>query len=148
MEPESVVYCYCRSVLLSVVIWCQLSLENQALLKPLHSVFQARKRHININVLIRLRLGRLPVWPWDKPRLSQGQTQVVSGTNRGFLLILHSGSLVCPWDKPGLSLGQTRWRMAAEKVYVPNVYVPFLAPSFAIAAVNLVSVLNVFSVIY
>ena len=37
--------------------------------------------------------------------------------------------------KPSLSLGQTgfvpgtsRWRMAAEKVYVPNVYVPFLAP--------------------
>ena len=51
---------------------------------------QARKRHINTNVLIRLRLGRPPLCPWDKPSLSQGQTQVVPGTNRGFLLILHS----------------------------------------------------------
>ena len=73
---------------------------------------QARKRHININILVRLRLGRPPVCPWDKPGLSQGQTQVVPGTNRGFLLILHNGSPACPRDKPGLSLGQTsgEWR--------------------------------------
>ena len=73
---------------------------------------QARKRHININVLVRLHLGRPPVCPWDKPGLSQGQTQVVPGTNRAFLFILHSGSPVCPWDKPGLSLEQTggEWR--------------------------------------
>ena len=64
------------------------------------SLNQARKRHININVLVRLRLGRPPVCPWDKPSLSLGQTQVVPGTNQGFLLILHSGSPVCPWDKP------------------------------------------------
>ena len=88
------------------------------------SITQVRKRHININVLVRLRLGRPPVCPWDKPSLSQGQTQVAPGTNPGFLLILHSGSpslslgqtqfvpAVCPWDKPSLSLGQTsgEWR--------------------------------------
>ena len=63
--------------------------------------FQARRRHININFWVQLRLGRPavetnPVCPRDKPRLSQGQ--------RGFLLILHIGSPVCPWDKPVLSL--------------------------------------------
>ena len=57
-------------------------------------------------------LGTTPGLSWDDPGLSQGQTQVVPGTNRGFLLILHSGSRVCPWDKPGLSLGQIggEWR--------------------------------------
>ena len=68
---------------------------------------QARKRHININFLVRLPLGRPPVCPRDKPSLSLGQTRVVPGTNPGFLLILHSGSPVCPRDKPSLSLGQT-----------------------------------------
>ena len=53
-----------------------------------------------------------PVALGTTPGLSLGQTGVVPGTNRGFLLILHSGSPVCPWDKPGLSLGQTggEWR--------------------------------------
>ena len=76
---------------------------------------QARKGTININVLVRLRLGRPPVCPWDDPRfvpgtnpgcprdkprfspyvtqwkpsLSLGQTRFVPGTNP-----------VCPWDKP------------------------------------------------
>ena len=77
-----------------------------------------------------------PVALETTPGLSLGQTQFVPGTNPG-----------CPRDKPrfspyftqwkpSLSLGQTRfvpgtnrWRMAAEKVYVPNVYVPFLAPT-------------------
>ena len=45
---------------------------------------QARKRHININFLVRLPLGRPPVCPRDK-------TQFVPGTNPG-----------CPWDKPGV----------------------------------------------
>ena len=48
-----------------------------------------------------------PVALGTTPSLSLGQTQFVPGTNRGFLLILHSGSPVCPWDKPVLSLGQT-----------------------------------------
>ena len=62
-------------------------------------------------------------WFWDdrgfvpgiSPGLSLGQTRCNSGTNPGFLLILHSGSL-----------GQTRGRRAAQKVYVKKVYVPFL----------------------
>ena len=53
---------------------------------------QARKRHININVLARLPLT--PGLSWLRPRF-------VPGTNPGFLLILHSGSPVCPRDKTG-----------------------------------------------
>ena len=55
-------------------------------------VFRARKRHININFLVRLGLGRPWICHWDKrrfspyftqwtPSLSQGQTQLVPGTN-------------------------------------------------------------------
>ena len=73
-----------------------------------------------------------PVALGTTPGLSLGQTQFVPGTNPG-----------CPGDKPrfspyftqwkpSLSLGQARfvpgtnrWRMAAEKVYVLKVYVPF-----------------------
>ena len=54
---------------------------------------QARKRHININLFVRLVLGR----PRDKPGFSPYFTQwkprkpgFVPGTN-----------LVCPWDNPG-----------------------------------------------
>ena len=57
-------------------------------------VCQARKRHININFLVRLALGRPRVCPRDKPRfsplftqwtpgLSKGQTRFVRGTNPG-----------------------------------------------------------------
>ena len=62
-----------------------------ALLEP---EIQARKRHININFLVRLLLGRPRECPWDKPRfssyftqwkpsLSLGQTQFVPGTIPG-----------------------------------------------------------------
>ena len=55
---------------------------------------QARKRHMNINLLLRLALGRPRACPSDKPRfspyltqwkrsLSQWQTQFVPGTNPG-----------------------------------------------------------------
>ena len=87
--------------------------------------FQASKRHININFLVRLLLGRPRDCPWDKPGLSLGQTHFVPGIKPGFLLILHNGSPVCPRDKPSLSLRQSRGRRAAEKVYVLKVYVPF-----------------------
>ena len=76
-----------------------------------------------------------PVALGTTPGLSLGQTQFVPGMNPG-----------CPRDKPrfspystqwkpSLSLGQTRfvpgtnrWRMAAEKVYVLKVYVPYSLP--------------------
>ena len=67
---------------------------------------QARKRHININVLVRLVLGRPRVCPWDKPRVS------------------YCGSPAFPWDEPSLSLGQTRRRRAAERVCMLKVFVP------------------------
>ena len=41
--------------------------------------FQARRRHKNINVLVRLVLGRSRVCPWDKPGLSLGQKHGVEG---------------------------------------------------------------------
>ena len=63
---------------------------------------QARKRHMNINVLVRLGLERPRVCPWDDPRF-------VPGTNRGFLLILHSGNRVCPRDKPGIVWRQKKF---------------------------------------
>ena len=86
-----------------------LALANTAL-EVLKLFYQARKRHININILLRLALGR-PHCPRDKPG--------------------------CPWDKsrfspylikwrPSSPLGQTRGRRAAEKVYVVKVDVPFL----------------------
>ena len=73
---------------------------------------QARKRHINMNFLVRLPLGG------DDPGIAPG-------THPSFLLILHNGSPVCPRNKPSLSLGQFRGRREAEKVYVLNIYVPF-----------------------
>ena len=63
--------------------------------------FEARKRHINRNFLVRLPLGRPRECPGDKPGSSLGQTHFVPGKNPGFLLILHRGSPVCPWDNPG-----------------------------------------------
>ena len=65
-------------------------------------VDQARKRHININFLVRLPLGRPPVCPRDKPSFSLGQTRVVPGTNRWF-------SPYFTQCKPSLSQGQTQF---------------------------------------
>ena len=73
--------------------------------------------------------GTNRVCPGDKPGLSLRQSGFVPGTNPGFLLVLHNGSPVCPRDKPSLSLGQSRGRRAADRVYVLNVYVPFLLPN-------------------
>ena len=91
-------------------------------------IVQARKRHININFLVRLLLGHpgnVPgtnrVCPRDKVGLSQGQTQVSSYFTQ---------------RKPSLSLGQTRFvpgtfrgQRAADRVYVLKVYVPFSFPN-------------------
>ena len=103
---------------------------------------QARKRHININFLVRLLLGHpgnVPGTnrgcPRDKVGLSQGQTQVFSLLYTVEAQFVPGTNPVCPWDKPGLSLGQTRFvpgtfrgRRAAERVYVLKVYVPFSFP--------------------
>ena len=93
-----------------------------------HPKIQARKRHININVFVRLVPvftgfvpGTNPVCPWDKSGEKQGQTQEFSL----FYTVEARFHRVCPWDKPGLSQGQSRGRRAAQKVYVKNVYVPF-----------------------
>ena len=60
------------------------------------------------------------------PDLSLGQIRRKTGTNPGFLLILHTGSPANPpGTNPGLSLGQIRGRREAQKVLVKKVYVPF-----------------------
>ena len=92
---------------------------------PFPNAYQARKRHININFLVRLLLGHpgnVPgTNPGDKVGLSQGQTWF--------------SPYFTQW-KPGMSLGQTqfvpgtfRGRRVAERVYVLKVYVPFSFPS-------------------
>ena len=62
-------------------VFCEKHGRNRAI--PSSTETQASKRHININFLVRLLLGRpreCPgtnrVCPWDKPTLPQGQTQV------------------------------------------------------------------------
>ena len=87
---------------------------------------QARKRHININFLVRLLLGHpgnVPgtnrVCPRDKVGLSQGQTQVFS------LLYMVEAQFV-PGTNP--VPGTFRERRAAERVYVLKVFVPFSFP--------------------
>ena len=97
---------------------------------PTPALIKARKRHININFIVRLVLGQPQVCPGDFTGFVCGTNSVKPWTNPEFLLILHSGSpanpglsegqtRVCPWDKP--------WgRRAAQKVYVKKVYVPFL----------------------
>ena len=96
--------------------------------KGMWSMPQARKRHININLFVRLVLGFTgfvpgtnPVCPWDKSGENLGQTQFFSL----FYTVEARFHRVCPWDKPGLSLGQSRGRKEAQKVYVKNIYVPF-----------------------
>ena len=77
--------------------------------------FQARKRHININFLVRLLLGRPRECPWDKPMFSPYFTQWKPSLSLGQTHFV-----------PGiLSLGQSWGRRAAQKVYVLKVYVPF-----------------------
>ena len=71
---------------------------------------QARKRHININFLVRLRLGRPPVCLRDQPRFSPRFTQW------------------SPWDKPGLSLGQTGGEWQQKKAF--KIYVPYFQDTF------------------
>ena len=53
---------------------------------------QARKRHINITILVRLR--------WDKPRLSQGQTETFSLFYTVEAQFVPGTNPVCPRDKP------------------------------------------------
>ena len=69
---------------------------------------QARKRHINIDSLVRLPLGRprdcrrdKRICPWDKPTLSQGQTQVFSLFYTMEAQFVPGTNPVCPWDNPG-----------------------------------------------
>ena len=82
---------------------------------------QARKRHININFLVRLLLGHPgnvhgtnQVCPRDKVGLSQGQTQV-------FFLVYTAEAQFVP--------GTFRGRRAADRVYVFKVYVLFSFPN-------------------
>ena len=77
----------------------------KTLLEELICNAQARKRHININSFVRLVFRFHRICPRDKLGLSLGQIRWKTGTHPGFLLILHSGSLI----SPGLSLGQTRF---------------------------------------
>ena len=74
---------------------------------------QARKRHININFLVRLLLGHpgnVPgtnrVCPRDKVGLSQGQTQVVSLFYTAEAQFVPGTNPVCPWDIPGTKGGR------------------------------------------
>ena len=75
------VQCLCL-VTVSLVILTSSARRVQSLVR---TSSQERKRHINMNFLVRLVLGRPGVvpgtnraFPWDKPTLSQGQTQVFS----------------------------------------------------------------------
>ena len=77
---------------------------------------QARKRHININFLVRLLLGRPREYPGDKPGLSLGQTHFVPGTRPGLLLVLHNGRPVCPRD---LSAPKSRDSLRLRRRFLP-----------------------------
>ena len=87
---------------------------------PGTAVSQARKRHININIFVRLVLGE-----------NLGQTRVFSL----FYTLEARIHRACPWDKPGLSLGQTRGRRAAQKVHVKKVYEPLSLASESVSGV-------------
>ena len=76
-------------------------------------ICQARKRHININFLVRLLLGHpgnVPgtnrVCPRDKVGLSQGQTQVFSLLYTVEAQFVPGTNPVCPWDIPGTKGGR------------------------------------------
>ena len=72
---------------------------------------QARKRHMNVNLFVRLVLGRPRVCPGDFTGFVPGTNPVKSpGQTRVFALFYTVEARfhrVCPWDKPGLSLGQS-----------------------------------------
>ena len=88
---------------------------------------QARKRHININFLVRLRLGRPRVCPWDKPRLSQGQTEVFSLFYTVDAQFFLGTNPVCPWDKPVVNGGRKRLCVKSLcALFAP----PWTCPSF------------------
>ena len=53
--------------------------------------FSGKKRHISINFLVWLALGRPRACPRDKPGLSLGQTHFIPGTNLGLLRNLQPG---------------------------------------------------------
>ena len=74
---------------------------------------QARKRHININFLVRLLLGHpgnVPgtnrVCPRDKVGLSHGQTQVSFLFYTAEAQFVPGTNPVCPWDIPGTKGGR------------------------------------------
>ena len=74
---------------------------------------QARKRHININFLVRLLLGHpgnVPgtnrVCPRDKVGLFQGQTQVFFLFYTAEAQFVPGTNPVCPWDIPGTKGGR------------------------------------------
>ena len=74
---------------------------------------QARKRHININFLVRLLLGHpgnVPgtnrVCPRDKVGFSQGQTQVFFLFYTAESQFVPGTNPVCPWDIPGTKGGR------------------------------------------
>ena len=75
--------------------------------------FQARKRHININFLVRLLLGHPGnvvgtnrACPRDKVGLSQGQTQVFSLLYTVEAQFVPGTNPVCPGDIPGTKGGR------------------------------------------
>ena len=96
---------------------------------PVKFMFQARERHININVFVRLVLRRPRVCPGDFTGFVPGTNPVNIWDKPGFSSLFYAVEArfhrVCPRDKPGLSLGQSRGRRAAQTVYVKKVYVPF-----------------------
>ena len=80
---------------------------------PEHPNSQARKRHININLLVRLLLGHpgnVPgtnrECPRDKVGLSQGQSRVFSLFYTAEAQFVPGTNPVCPWDIPGTKGGR------------------------------------------
>ena len=100
-----------------------------------HSCFQARKRHVNIDFLVRC-------CPWDDPRFVPGQAHFVPGSRDkpGLSLLgqTQDFSLVYTLEaKPSLSQGQTQFvprtnrrRRVAEKAYVLKSLCAFFAHYF------------------
>ena len=66
--------------------------------------------------------GTNPVCPRDKPRLSQGQTEVFSLFYTVGAQFVPGTNPVCPRDKPVAN--------GSRKSLCANVYVPFLAPNY------------------